>query len=55
MHVIVDGILNTLPVPSQASIYQHMLAVDNTIGTTQILHGQAALFLNEGLRLQDNQ
>jgi hypothetical protein len=42
-------------VPSQAAIYQHMLAQESKFSDTDIPQGSIAAFLNEGLRIQDAQ
>ena len=47
--------LTSTTVPSQAAIYQHMLAQESKFSNTDISQGTVAAFLNEGLRIQDAQ
>ena len=47
--------LTSTTVPSQAAIYQHMLAQESKFSNTDIPQGTVAAFLHEGLRIQDAQ
>jgi hypothetical protein len=42
-------------VPSQALIYQHMLSQESTFSTMEIPKSAVAVFLNEGMGIQDAQ
>jgi hypothetical protein len=42
-------------VPSQASIYQHMLSQESTFSNTEVPKSAIAAFLNEGIGIQDSQ
>ncbi|KAJ6591438.1 hypothetical protein B0H10DRAFT_1960764 [Mycena sp. CBHHK59/15] len=45
----------TSKVPSQTAIYQHMIANLANFASTQIPTNRVAFFLNEGMKIQDNQ
>lgn len=42
-------------VPSQTAIYQEMVANVTNFVSTQIPSNEVAVFLNEGLKMQENQ
>jgi hypothetical protein len=47
--------LTQMSVPSQTAIYQHMLANLDNFASTHIPTNEVACFLQEGLKLQDDQ
>lgn len=48
-------ILTKISVPSQTAIYERMKANLDNFASTQVPTNQVGLFLNEGMKIQDNQ
>ncbi|KAJ7339721.1 hypothetical protein DFH08DRAFT_1013175 [Mycena albidolilacea] len=48
-------ILTKISVPSQTAIYERMKASLDNFASTQVSTNQVGLFLNEGMKIQDNQ